>query len=279
MIVLRTIEEVKDFRKDKGTVGFVPTMGALHRGHIHLMSEAARECEVAMGSIFVNPLQFGANEDLSVYPRREAEDLAMAESVGVVAMFCPSVDEMVGSNQTTVKVSGVSDLFEGEKRPGHFDGVATIVARLFGIVLPDVAYFGLKDLQQCAVIKQMVSDLCLPVELRFIETIREDSGLALSSRNGYLSEDERKRAAGLNHILRNVAQKIITVDSMFDSSIESILAEGIVQLRAMEFDVEYLELVDSSTMKPVRGVAKDYRLIVASRFCGVRLIDNIALYS
>jgi pantoate--beta-alanine ligase len=273
LIVLRTIAEVREFRKDAGKVGFVPTMGALHAGHIHLMYEAVKDCDVAMGSIFVNPLQFGENEDLSVYPRREAEDLALAEEVGVVAMFCPSAEEMVGSNQTTVSVAGVSDLFEGEKRPGHFDGVATIVARLFGIILPDVAYFGLKDLQQCAVIRQMVTDLCLPVTLQFVETVREASGLALSSRNGYFSDSDRVRAAGLNKILRLKAQQIL----LDDLSIESILTDGIAELRAMNFDVEYLELVDPTTMKPVRFVDARLRLIVAAKFCGVRLIDNIAL--
>jgi len=273
--VLRTIGEVREYRQGVGRVGFVPTMGALHAGHLHLMSEAVKDCDVAMGSIFVNPLQFGANEDLSVYPRREAEDLAMAEGVGVAAMFCPGVEEMVGSNLTTVSVREVSDLFEGEKRPGHFDGVATIVARLFGIVLPDVAYFGMKDLQQCAVIDQMVRDLCLPVELQFLETVRESSGLALSSRNAYFSEAERGDAAYLNEELRSIAQKIIIVES----DVESILADGISRLRSRNFDVEYLELVNSSTMKPVRLAGKDARLIVAARFCGVRLIDNISIFA
>ncbi|MFM9873303.1 MAG: pantoate--beta-alanine ligase [Fimbriimonadaceae bacterium] len=273
MIVLRTIAEVKEFRKGVGSVGFVPTMGALHAGHLILMSEAVASCDVAIGSIFVNPLQFGPNEDLSKYPRQEETDIAMAAGAGVAAMFCPLAEEMVGSNLTTVSVRGVSDLFEGEKRPGHFDGVATIVARLFGIVEPDVAFFGLKDLQQCAVIAQMVRDLCLPVSLSFLETVREPSGLALSSRNAYFSDSERVEAAKLNSLLRKTSQRILESGE----DIGEVLNKSTSEMKSFGFEVEYLELVDPHSMKPVRNIEKGFRIIIAARFCGVRLIDNILL--
>lgn len=248
-------------------------MGALHAGHLHLMSEAVSCCDCAMGSIFVNPLQFGASEDLLKYPRQEEQDLAMAEGIGVSAMFCPGVEEMVGSNETTVSVRGVSDLFEGERRPGHFEGVATIVARLFGIVEPDVAFFGLKDLQQCAVIEQMVQDLCLPVKLKFVETVREASGLALSSRNAYFSDSDRTEAAKLHTILQEIARKIRVIDSEVGENLQY----GIEKLGSFGFEVEYLELVNRGTMRPDYEVCAKSRLIVAARFCGVRLIDNISV--
>lgn len=275
MKVLRTVHEVREFRSSVSRVGFVPTMGALHAGHLHLMKLAASENDVAMGSIFVNPLQFGANEDLSKYPRQELEDIEKADAVGVQAMFCPSVEEMVGENATTVSVRGVADMFEGEKRPGHFDGVATIVAQLFGIVQPDRAYFGLKDLQQCAVVRQMVRDLCMPVELRFIETIREESGLALSSRNEYFTPEERYRAAYLSKTLRESSHEIISCPS----EINRVISEATQKLASANFDVEYLEMVDPDKMVPVRDFENDRRLIVAARFYGVRLIDNLSINS
>lgn len=275
MRVLRTIEEVREFRGTVGEVGFVPTMGALHAGHLHLMKEAVAENEVAIASIFVNPLQFGVNEDLSKYPRQESIDLEKAESVGVSVMFCPDAEEMVGGNATAVSVRGVSDLFEGEKRPGHFDGVATIVAQLFGIVQPNRAYFGLKDLQQCAVVRQMVRDLSMPIVLRLIETVREDNGLAMSSRNEYFSVEDRQRASLIYEMLRKTAHDI-TSGNM---AVEVGLKGGKEQLLNAYFDVEYFELVDPLLMLPVREVAEDSRLIIAARFCGVRLIDNLSVFS
>lgn len=275
MIVLRTIEEVRAFRKGYGSVGFVPTMGALHAGHLKLMEYAVAENEVGIGSIFVNPLQFGVGEDLGNYPRRESEDIALAEGVGMAAVFCPSVDEMLWRNATRVTVSGVSDLFEGECRPGHFEGVATIVAQLFGIVEPTRAYFGWKDLQQCAVIRQMVGDLCLDIELRFIETVREANGLALSSRNGYFSDKDRAWAAHLNRICREVGARIVGGEL----GVAMSLAAGVTDLESHGFTVEYLEVVDFRTMRAVRDVDIYSRIVVAVQFAGVRLIDNIAVVS
>lgn len=252
----------------------MPTMGALHAGHHSLMVAASSENEVGVGSIFVNPLQFGPAEDLEKYPRNEAADLEVAESAGITAMFCPDPAEMVQGLSTKVAVSGVSDQFEGQLRPGHFDGVATIVARLFGIVLPTRAYFGLKDLQQCAVVRTMVRDLCLPVDIRLLETVREPSGLALSSRNAYFSPEDREAAAQLPMVLKNVAGAI--TDGSGD--IAKSISIGMAELAYLGFAVDYLELVDPLTMVPVRKIGEDSRLIVAARFKGVRLIDNISIY-
>ncbi|QYK53329.1 MAG: pantoate--beta-alanine ligase [Fimbriimonadaceae bacterium] len=289
MKVIRTIAEFRSQRESFGKLGFVPTMGALHQGHLSLMEQSAKENDTSAISIFVNPLQFGPNEDLSKYPRQESEDLEMASSVGVQVAFCPSVEEMLGRNATSVTVTGVSDLFEGEKRPGHFTGVATIVAQLFGIVQPNVAYFGLKDLQQCAVIRQMVDDLCIPVGLKFCETVREPSGLAMSSRNKYFSAGEFERASNLNRVIVACANEIA---KDFKNK-KSALNRALNELSNLEFEVQYLELVNSLTMQPVTeqelgqilsqrlsqvgGTSNPYRIIVAAQFCGVRLIDNVSL--
>lgn len=289
MTVIRTIAEFRNQRESFGKLGFVPTMGALHEGHLKLMEQSSAENDTSAISIFVNPLQFGPNEDLSKYPRQEADDLEMASSVGVQVAFCPSVEEMLGRKATTVTVTGVSDLFEGEKRPGHFAGVATIVSQLFGIVQPNVAYFGLKDLQQCVVIRQMVSDLCIPVELQFCETVREPSGLAMSSRNRYFSPEQFERASDLNRIITECARKI----SLHTERRTNVLSTAINELSRLGFDVQYLELVNSLTMQPASdqevgqilgqklsqldAAENPYRIVVAAQFCGVRLIDNVPL--
>lgn len=273
MKVFRTIREFREYRAELTGVGFVPTMGALHLGHATLMEKSVSENAVTVASIFVNPLQFGPKEDLSKYPRQEAEDIELATNAGVTAIFCPSVEEMVGSIKTSVSVSGVSEFFEGEKRPGHFDGVATIVARLFGAVCPDRAYFGFKDLQQCAVIQQMVTDLCIPVELRFVETIREPDGLAMSSRNAYLSAAERGHAANVYRILKEVAEKIRVTPTEIDSILDSYRSE----FTLLGFELDYLEVVDPKTMRESRNYPGSMRVIVAARLGNVRLIDNVAI--
>src|SRR5579885_3358299 len=160
----------------KGVVGFVPTMGAFHAGHLALMQDARKDCETLVVSLFVNPTQFGPNEDFTKYPRDEAKDASLAESSGVDILFAPDVQEMYRGDQTVVSVPGVSERWEGAHRPGHFDGVATVVCKLFHIVGPDFAVFGLKDLQQCAVIRKMVEDLDMPIRLRLLPTIRESDG-------------------------------------------------------------------------------------------------------
>src|SRR5437016_6909624 len=210
MIVATTIDEVRAARPHGARIGFVPTMGFLHEGHLSLI-DAARDAgaDFIAVSIFVNPKQFGPNEDLASYPRDEARDIALLESKNVDLLFVPSVDVMYPPGaQTSVSVSGVAKPLEGERRPGHFDGVATVVLKLFNIVQPDLAVFGRKDAQQCAVIDQMVRDLDVPVRLIFGETIREHDSLALSSRNSYLSKEERALAPALHRALSAGADAI-----------------------------------------------------------------------
>lgn len=285
MKVIRTIEEFRENRKSLGKLGFVPTMGALHAGHLALMQRATVENDTSAISIFVNPLQFGPSEDLSKYPRQESTDLEMARSVGVQVAFCPTVEEMLGRNSTTVTVRGVSDLFEGQHRPGHFDGVATIVAQLFGIVQPDTAYFGMKDLQQCAVIRQMVSDLCIPVQLKLCETVREPSGLAMSSRNRYFSESQFQDAAFLYRAISKCAADLMGGEVAKQVAIN----DAITDLTNNNFSVQYLDLVNLLTMQSCNDAEfgqmlsqpnetrNNYRVVVAAQFSGVRLIDNVPL--
>jgi pantoate--beta-alanine ligase len=177
-----------------GKVGFVPTMGALHEGHAALVRKALAECDTCVLSIFVNPLQFGPKEDFDRYPRPLETDLSLAKGWGVHWAFVPDVQEMYSGRETTIRVAGLSEMWEGADRPGHFEGVATIVAKLFHLAAPDIAYFGLKDYQQCAVIRRMVNDLNFRLDLSFVETVRESDGLALSSRNAYLDSEERRVA-------------------------------------------------------------------------------------
>lgn len=247
-------------------------MGALHAGHLHLMTTSATQNPTTIASIFVNPLQFGPNDDLSKYPRQEQQDVQLAQTAGVNAIFIPTANEMVGTNATRITVSGVTDLYEGQKRPGHFEGVATIVAQLFGLVEPTNAYFGLKDLQQCAVIRQMVADLCFNINLKFIETVREPTGLAMSSRNAYFTPQQKLDAAILYQTLIDCRSQI--VDKQINPTL--CIPQAIDLLKAHHFDVEYLDLVNFATMKPVNTPSSNARLVAAARFHGVRLIDNMS---
>ncbi len=272
MNVIRTIEDWRGLRPQMGTLGFVPTMGALHDGHLSLIRAAARDNESAALSIFVNPLQFGPHEDFNRYPRTEHDDLQLAEKAGARYAFCPDPAEMTEGISTVVRVGRVSERFEGESRPGHFDGVATIVARLLGIAQADNAYFGLKDLQQCAVIRTMVKDLAIPVELRFEETVRESTGLAMSSRNRYLSIEERLQAAELYRILKSATKRMWTT-----GEVGPVIDQAKVDLMEMDFEVEYLACIDPLTFEEVGDVNANSRLIVAAKFHGVRLIDNVGV--
>ena len=249
-------------------------MGAFHEGHLQLMREARKECDVVVVSLFVNPTQFGPNEDFSRYPRDEDRDFQMAESVGVDWMFAPPVDVMYPRESSTrVVVGGVSDLWEGERRPGHFEGVGTVVAKLFHIVQPQVAYFGLKDLQQCAVIRQMVRDLNMPIELRFVETVREQDGLALSSRNRYLTAEERAEAPRLHRLLSKLAEAVGQEPGVG----RSMIADARAELEHNGWKVDYLAMVDSLSMKPVQEPDPDTRIIAAATLGNTRLIDNVAV--
>jgi pantoate--beta-alanine ligase len=271
--IVRTVAEMRAV--SRGRVGLVPTMGAFHEGHISLMREARKESDLVVCSLFVNPTQFGPNEDFKRYPRNEDRDALMAEEAGVDILFAPSVDEMYNDSSAIVTVPGVSELWEGAQRPGHFDGVATVVCKLLNIASPDVAYFGLKDLQQCAVIRRMVKNLFMPVGLKFCPTLREADGVAMSSRNVYLSAADRSRAPLIHRELERCA-------SIFRSrlTVEQTLKE-ITQSKAVLadncFSVNYFALVDTDSMQPRDTPIKGDSIIVAARLGTTRLIDNIQI--
>jgi pantoate--beta-alanine ligase len=229
--IVRSSEELARARGTlEGKLAFVPTMGALHAGHIALVDEAKKRADKVAASIFVNPMQFGANEDLASYPRREGEDARMLEAAGCDLLWLPSVADIYpGGFSTKVSVAGVSQRWEGEARPGHFDGVATVVAKLLLSMRPDVALFGEKDFQQLAVIRRMVEDLAIPVQVVGVPTVREEDGLALSSRNAYLSEEERARAVALPRALDYARGTIIDgtpVRMALDTARKSLVEAG-----------------------------------------------------
>lgn len=253
-----------------GDLGFVPTMGAFHEGHLSLM-RAARECHERVAvSLFVNPLQFGRSEDLGKYPRNEERDVSLAEGVGVDYLFAPSREEIYPRESTTISVPEITALWEGASRPGHFDGVATVVAKLFNIVHPRIAYFGWKDLQQCLVVRRMTEDLNYPVELKFLETVREPDGLALSSRNAYLNPEQRAKAPRLQETLAWVAGGLVKKSR----EPQELLASAREELARAGFDVDYLELVSLVDLQPTNS-CRNAALIVASRLGTTRLIDNL----
>jgi pantoate--beta-alanine ligase len=230
-------------------------------------------CDVTVASIFVNPLQFGPSEDFSKYPRTLDEDLQLCESAGVDFVYVPNQEDLVGEIATKVTVGPIGDLLEGASRPGHFDGVATIVTKLFNIVRPDKAFFGLKDLQQCAVIAQLVRDLNFNVRLEFVETVREEDGLALSSRNRYLSSPARKLAPELARTLFHLRDKLAEADDA-----EAILNEAKGHLSNLGFEVDYLTVVDPVTMQTPAVLESSSRIVAAVRLEGTRLIDNLPIF-
>ncbi len=257
-------------------IGFVPTMGFLHDGHLSLIDEARRAgAELVVVSIFVNPKQFGPNEDFARYPRNESRDRELLEGRGADLLFLPSVEDMYPAGATTlISVGAVSRPLEGERRPGHFEGVATVVMKLFNIVQPDLAVFGRKDAQQCAVIERMVRDLDVPVELIFAETSREHDGLAMSSRNAYLSAEDRKLAPVLQRALR--AGEDAIVHGVEDAAaIESLMRKVAAETPAVTID--YLAVVDPETFEAPRDFKRDVLLAGAMRIGKTRLIDNIRI--
>jgi pantoate--beta-alanine ligase len=278
MRVARTIAELRGElapeRVGERTIGFVPTMGALHEGHASLVRAARDSVDVVVVSIFVNPLQFGAGEDYDSYPRDENADLARLRSDGVDVAFLPSVEEMYPPGRATaIEVGELADVLEGASRPGHFSGVATVVTKLFNIVQPHVAFFGRKDAQQLAVIKQVVADLSIPVDARARPTVREDDGLALSSRNVRLGADERTRATGLYAALQSGAGVLVeerSVPAAEKTMTEVMLAAGV--------EPDYAVVVDPDTFHPWSGSGPAL-LLVAARVGPVRLIDNYLVES
>jgi pantoate--beta-alanine ligase len=276
MEVVRTIEALQSagaaLRRRFGSLALVPTMGALHDGHRALVTAAATSGAAVVVSIFVNPLQFNANEDLSLYPRDEAGDLAALRACGCHLVWLPDVTTMYPpGGATTIDVAGPAEQWEGSARPGHFRGVATVCAKLFGQVRPDRAYFGEKDWQQLQVVRRMVADLHLPLEIVAVPTVRESDGLAMSSRNRFLSADERAIAPRLQAILSATATALRS-----GSAIDTALADAKRDLSRAGFQLDYLALADAVTMSALPRMTSGARLIVAARLGSVRLIDNIA---
>jgi pantoate--beta-alanine ligase len=274
---VQTVRQIDDlrqavdaFRSEGARLAFVPTMGALHDGHMALVEAAKRAGTRVIVSIFVNPIQFGPNEDLAKYPRREQADSRMLANAGVDLLWMPTPEIMYPEGfATSVRVSGVSEPLDGAHRPGHFDGVATVVSKLFHQVQPHVALFGEKDWQQLQVIRRMVADLDMPVEIQGVPTQREDDGLALSSRNAYLMPEDRSRAIALPRALGAAAK---TIGEGGDRA--AALAQARESLAAAGFEVDYVALVDGESLgDPIEG--RPMRLLAAARIGGTRLIDNI----
>lgn len=245
-------------------------MGALHEGHLALIRRAKQVTGNCVASIFVNPTQFGPNEDFSRYPRTFEDDCIKAEQAGADVIYAPEVSDIYGADRVWVRVEGVSERWEGEWRPGHFDGVATVVAKLFQIVRPSDVFFGQKDLQQCAVIQAMIRGLKFPITMHVEPTVREADGLALSSRNRYLSPAERASAARLPQALRAGLAKISE-----GTSVRAAIANAEMELRSAGFDVQYVAYVDPNTMESCDKQADNARMIVAAKLGSTRLIDNL----
>lgn len=275
--VLETIDEVRQWRSASVTakVALVPTMGALHEGHMSLVRRARQENDVVCVSIFVNPLQFGANEDFGRYPRTFESDLRLCREAGVDAVFHPSVEELYPSDMISKVVprAELTERLEGSFRPGHFTGVATVVCKLFNIVSPSSAYFGEKDFQQLRVVRAMVDDLDLPVKIVGVPTVRESDGLALSSRNTYLNAEQRTLAPILRRTLQNVSGDIesgVSPDEAAQRGRDSLAAEKDIQL-------QYLEVCDADSLEPAHHAARPLVILVAAKLGTVRLIDNLIL--
>lgn len=281
MRTVRTVSELREAlapeRREGRRIGLVPTMGSFHEGHLSLMRRARADCDVVVVSLFVNPAQFAAGEDLAAYPRDEGRDSALAEGEGVDILFAPRVEEVYppGFN-SVVRVRGLTEVLCGDPRQrgaAHFDGVTTVVAKLFNMVGPDVAYFGQKDAQQAIVIERLVRDLAIPVRVEVCPTVREPDGLAMSSRNAYLSEAERGRAAALRRALVAADEAVRTGERRPVAVLEAARAE----LEGAGVEPEYLELRSIADLSPVEQVNGSTLLAVAARVGPARLIDNTVL--
>lgn len=274
---LRTIAELRAavaaWRRAGESVGVVPTMGALHKGHISLVEAARAACRRSIATIFVNPKQFGPREDFSRYPRQEEADRALLDAAGCDLLFAPSVDEMYPTGfATTVSLAGITDRWEGEARPGHFAGVATVVTKLLLQAMADKAFFGEKDYQQLRSVTRMARDLDIPTEIVGCATVREADGLALSSRNVYLTAAERKVAPALYRAITALAEA-----ARKGHDVAAAIAAGTAALLKAGFAaVDYLALVDAETLVPLATLDRPGRVLVAARLGAVRLIDNVA---
>ena len=274
MKTIRTVAELREELAGRTGVSLVPTMGFLHEGHLSLIRRAREECEVVVVSLFVNPKQFSAGEDLDAYPRDEARDAALAEECGADILFAPAGEEVYPEGfSSTIEVAGITDALCGDARPGHFAGVTTVVTKLFNMVGPEVAYFGQKDAQQALVIRKLVRDLDIPVRIEVCPTVREPDGLAMSSRNAYLSAEERERALGLNRALR-AAEEAVRAGRI---EAGDVLAAAREELQKAGLEPEYLELRSAKDLAPVERVNGSTLLAVAAQVGRARLIDNTIL--
>jgi pantoate--beta-alanine ligase len=276
MRTIRIVDELRttlaEPRRDGRTIGLVPTMGAFHEGHLSLIRRARGECDVVVVSLFVNPAQFNEASDLDAYPRDEERDATQAAELGVDVLFAPAVEEVYPRGfATAVSVAGITEVLEGAHRGrAHFDGVATVVTKLFNMVGPDVAYFGQKDAQQAVVIQRLARDLNTPLRIEVCETVREPDGLAMSSRNVRLSVPDRERALALHRALLAVDGAV--AEGIRDPRIAT--GRAIAELSAAEIEPDYFELVSADTLVPVAHIEGDVLALVAARVGGIRLIDN-----
>lgn len=277
MRVVRSIKEIsgisKQERLKRKTIGFIPTMGALHEGHLSLIRQARRDNDFVVVSIFVNPIQFGPREDFKKYPRGLQRDASLCRKEGVDIIFYPDAKTMYPQDyRTFVAVEGLSEVLCGRSRPGHFKGVATIVTKLFNIVRPDTAYFGQKDAQQALIIKKLTADLNIPLEIKVMPTVRERDGLALSSRNKYLNDRERQDAAVLYRSL-NLAEDLINSGVKDTGAIIQKMRRIIQGKNSARID--YISIVDTDNLKPVKKIAGSCLIALVVRIGKTRLIDNI----
>ncbi len=280
---MRTVRSVRELRAALGerrragqSIGLVPTMGAFHEGHLSLIRRAREDSDVVVVSLFVNPTQFNDSSDLDAYPRDEARDAALAAEIGADYLFAPSPLEVYPNGfVTTVSVAGLTETLEGVHRGrGHFAGVTTVVAKLFNMVAPDVAYFGQKDAQQVIVIERMVRDLDLALRIEVCPTVREPDGLAMSSRNVHLSPADRARAAALSRALDAISQAI----EAGERDPAAAIARGRAELEPVQIEPEYLELVSAQTLEPVSRIDGNVLAVIAARVGGTRLIDNHTIH-
>lgn len=276
MRTLRTVAEMRGAlaqpRRAGARIGLVPTMGAFHEGHLSLMRRAREDCDQVVVSLFVNPTQFNDSHDLEAYPRDEGRDAVLAGEAGAALLFAPTAEELYPAGfATTISVAGLTDALEGAHRGrAHFDGVVTVVTKLFNIVAPDVAYFGQKDAQQVLVIRRLVRDLDMPVQIEVCPTVREPDGLAMSSRNAHLTPGERVRARALNRALRAADASV----RAGEREAAPVIALARAELDAARVETEYFELVSATTLTPVDKVEGPVLAVVAARVGTTRLIDN-----
>lgn len=279
MQIINNISELRTALQNRSqgrTVGLVPTMGNLHEGHLELAKHARDRSDIVVASVFVNPKQFGEAEDFSVYPRTLDEDAELLAAAGTDYVFAPTDDAMYPNGHasaTNVSVASLARELCGEHRPGHFDGVATVVTKLFNIVTPDMAFFGEKDWQQLTILSRMVADLNMPIQVIGVPTVRAADGLALSSRNRYLSDDERERAPILYRTLMDIVHALQAGASSFDRLEQTAK----IALRSAGFDVDYVSIREADTLEPARESDRNYRVLAAAHLGKARLIDNVGL--